>query len=338
MAENQTVALLSLVSGRLDKYAQGNRSDPSLILGDDVREAAAELWQTAIGDPSDCVAVPYDVVEILGWLHWNRYGELPVGRDRYDLQVAAAMFLHIFKVDPEAVPDDLREVLADEGAVMDIPDSLGRPALMAIYGNYPDAFAPHVRTGPDWQFREASAILRAARNGDRADLDRAIFLLRSSASAVPHDDPSRADVLSSLGNALQRLIVRAKDPVSQDKAVEVAQAVAAEHPTSPMILNDLAIALASRGRTSGNLRDVEDAIDASRDAVELASPKDRNYVTFLANLAASLEAKYRRTGNRSDLDACVETYLAAAEVVPDDHPNRASLIAKVGQILQESAR
>ena len=221
---------------------------------------------------------------------------------------------------------------------MDIPDSLGRPALFTVRSTYPDVFDPDVRTGPDWQFREASAILRAARNDDKADLDRAISLLRSSASAVPHDDPSRAGILSSLGNALQLRIVRAEDPVSQDKVVEVAQAVAAEHPTSPMMLNDLAIALASRGRTRGNPNDIDDAIDASRAAVELASPKDRNYVAFLANLAASLEAKYRRTGNRSDLDACVEIYLAAAEVVPDDHPNRASLISKVGQILQESAR
>jgi hypothetical protein len=336
MAENQVGELLSLVRERLDRYVQGDRSDPSLILGDEVMEAAAELWRSASEETPYGVAVPYDVVEALGWLHWNCYAALPVGRDRYELQVAAAMFVHIFKIDPGAVPDDLREVLADEEAVMDIPDSLGRIALLAVQSasGYPGAFDPTVRTGPGWDFREASAILGAARKDNSADLDRAISLLRSSANAAPHDDPSRTSILSSLGNALQLRIVRAEDPVGQDKAVDVARAVAAEHPTSPVMLNHLAIALASRGRTRGNLSDLDDAIAASRVAIEMASPKDRNYVTFRANLAASLETRYHLTGSRSDLDACVDAYLTAAGAVPHDHPHRAGLLAKVGQITQ----
>jgi hypothetical protein len=329
MVESQTGGLLSLVRERVDRYVQGGRSDPSLILSDDVMEAAAELWRSAIEDPPGG-AVSYEVVKALGWLHWNRFAALPVGRDRYDLQVAAAMFVHIFKIDPELVPEDLREVLVDEEAIMDIPDDFGIPALLTVQRTYPDAFGPHVRTGPDWQFCEGAAILHAARNGDRADLDRAIFLLRSSANATPHDDPSRAGILSSLGNALQLRIVRAEDPGDQDKVVDVAKAVAAEHPTSALMQNYLAIAFARRGRTS----DIDDAIVASRTAIEMASPKDRNYVTFLANLAASLETRYHRTGDRSDLEACVEAYLTAAGAVPDDHPHRAGLLAKASEVMQ----
>ncbi len=337
MAENQTGELLSLVGERLNRYMQGDPLDPSLILDDDIMEAAADLWRSAIEETPHRGTVPYDVVETLGWLHWHRYMALPVGRDRNDLLLAVAMFVHIFKINPEAVPDepsDLREVLADEEAVMDIPDLLGRPAFFTVQNTYPDAFGPQVRTGPSWQFHEASAILNSARKDDKADLDRAISLLRNAANAVPHDDPSRARILSSLGNALQLCIVRAEDPADQDKAVDVARAVAAEHPTSPVIRNHLAMALASRGRTSGNRSDLEDAIAASRAAIEMVSPKDSNYVTFNANLAASLETMYHLTGSQSDLDACIEVYLTAAGAAPKDHPHRKRLLAKVGQMTQ----
>src|SRR5215472_12712891 len=190
MAENHTGELLSLVRERLNRYVQGDASDSSLILDDDLMEAAAELWRSAIEETPHGGAVPYDVVKTLGWLHWYRYMALPVGRDRNDLLLAAAMFVHIFKINPEAVPDepsDFREVLADEDAVMDIPDLLGRPALFTVQNTYPDAFGPQVRTGPDWQFHEASAIVNSARKDDKADLDRAISLLRDAANAVPQD-------------------------------------------------------------------------------------------------------------------------------------------------------
>ena len=276
-----TSELLAAVNERFDSYARGGRSDPSLVLGDDVTEAAAELWRSVIKE-SSTGAVPFQVVLALAWLHWARYCALPTGKDRNDFQIATVMFGHIFAIDPRSVPDELRDILSDAANCLRVTDSLGisaRYSQSAVLSAYPGALELEVRTGPYWQVAEASAIVRDAKKNDwTADLDHAIYLLRAAANVMPHADPSWASTLSSLIDALELRFERAGDPADQDEAVEVAHAAVAEYPANSLLLYSLAVALNDRGRKSGSLGDLDEAIAASRGAVEMTSSEHSNYV------------------------------------------------------------
>ena len=94
-----------------------------------------ELWRSAIQAPPPG-AVPYEMVQALALFHWNRHDAAPNELDLYDLQVAAVMFAHIFKVDPESMPEQLRGVLANEVDVMSVQGELGSPAWSSVETSY----------------------------------------------------------------------------------------------------------------------------------------------------------------------------------------------------------
>src|ERR1051326_4801688 len=104
-------ALVDAVHGGCVKYAEGGWADASLVLCDEAVEQAGELWAAALADPPEGV-VPFKVINALAWLHWRRYSGLPEGRDRDELQVSTALFAHLYRIDPELVPEELRDVLA----------------------------------------------------------------------------------------------------------------------------------------------------------------------------------------------------------------------------------
>ena len=172
--------LRAFVEARVVRYSQDDRADPSLILDEDVAEAAIELWRSAIQPP-----VPIEVIEIIAWLYWYRYKALPTGQDRDDLQVATVMFAHIFRFDPESVPVELREFVSDFSNVLQMEDNASIPAshpMSAVDKGFEyalDIANTMIATGPDWQIGKASAILHRASKDDRsADLGHAISLLQ----------------------------------------------------------------------------------------------------------------------------------------------------------------
>lgn len=320
--------LLAIIRERIVRYLQGDRADPSLILGENVTEASIELWRSAIRPP-----VPIEVIEIIALLYWLRYQALPTGQDRDDLQVATVMFAHIFKFDPESVPGELREFVSDFNNVLQMEDNASIPASHPMstvdkaFEYALDIADTMIVTGPDWQIDKASAILqRASKDDSSANLGRAIALLQSAVGVLSHDHPDRADALARLSNAFELRFERAGNPADQCEAVEIARTAATEYPTSAVTLARLGVKLNNRGRNKKDPADHEAAIAAFRTALDNTSADDPSYVSLLASLAISLANKFDCTDSLPDLDAAVEAYQAAADAAPDDYPQRAKIL------------
>ena len=199
-------SLVDAVHGRFVKYAEGGWADGSLVLSDEAADEARELWSAAVGQ-SPAGAVPFKVVNALAWLHWCRYYALPEGEDRDELQVATALFAHLYRIDPALVPEELREVFA-AGSDHAMQDGVGIPALFPssyVGQRYPSVRTRAVADGPDWWEHRAAALLRDA--GDepsQESLDEIVDLLRQAYAEYPDDSAERKRCGSSLAAVLRR--------------------------------------------------------------------------------------------------------------------------------------
>jgi hypothetical protein len=174
--------LVDAVHGRFVRYAETGWADASLVLCDEAADQAGELWKAAVEEPPEGV-VPFKVINALAWLHWCRYYALPEGQDRDELQVSTALFAHLYRIDPELVPEELRDVF-EAGDDHAMEDSVGIPALFPssyVGKRYPSARIRAVADGPDWWEQRAAAVLREAGTEPPTGVfDEAIELLREA--------------------------------------------------------------------------------------------------------------------------------------------------------------
>ncbi|KAJ6556868.1 CHAT domain-containing protein [Mycena vulgaris] len=95
------------------------------------------------------------------------------------------------------------------------------------------------------------------------------------------------------------------------------------HPDLARQLQHLGVSFTDRYKTSGNLEDLEAALQNNRAAVA-QTPKDHpDLAQRLQNLAVSLRNRYRRSGNLDDLEAALENKKAALAQTPKGHPDLA---------------
>ncbi len=213
-------ALLDAVQGRFTAFAEGGWSDPSLVLADEATDQAHALWAAAVAE-SPAGAVPFEVVHALAWLHWSRYYVLPDGQDRNDLQVATALFTHLYRIDPQLVPEELLEVFT-AGSEHAMEDNAGIPALFPasyVGQRYPSARTRAVAEGPDWWEQRATTMLRdAGTDAEAADLDAAIDLLRQAYAGYPADSGERRRCGAHLAGVLRRRFERTGERANLDEA------------------------------------------------------------------------------------------------------------------------
>ena len=227
-------SLLADLQQRLVTYMRGDRTDPTLVLSDEAEANGRELWRVARSTSPDG-SVPFDVVHTIALLHYFRYAALPLGQDRSDLQAALVLFAHVYRVDPELVPNHLLEMrLSDDNDEPVIPDNvahvpdgfLGRGAFEPeSYSSYPSSYFSEVGDGPDWWTRQAAVILRRKQTAEDPDaLDFAIDLLRSAVDATPVGDPARVAQLIHLGDALGRRYDRSRNEADLEEAITAGRA------------------------------------------------------------------------------------------------------------------
>lgn len=142
------------------------------MLAEEAEANARELWRAAQA-ASPGLSVPFDVVYAIALLHFYRYAALPLGQDRNDLQVALVLFAHIYRVDPELVPNHLLQMqTSDDDDELVLPDNVGLvwdhslmfPAFPDAYSsrNYPFSDG-EIIVGPDWWMRQADVLLSEPR-------------------------------------------------------------------------------------------------------------------------------------------------------------------------------
>jgi hypothetical protein len=298
-------SLLADLHKRIVAYARGGSTDPMLVLSDEAEANARDLWRAAQSASLDG-SVPFDVVNTIAWLHFHRYAELPVGQDRKDLQAALVLFAHVYRVDPELVPNHLLQMrYSDYNDELVIPDNarhvpdgfLGRHAFEPesySSSSYPASSLSEVSDGPDWWTRKAELILQREQTaGDPDDLDFAIDLLQSALSTTPFGHPDRPAQLTNLCGALGRRYERSKD-----------------------------------------LADLVEAITVARAALETSPDRHPDRAGMLSNLCLILRLRFERVGDLADLEEAIRAGYAAVEATPADHPSRAGFESNLARALQ----
>jgi CHAT domain-containing protein len=85
-----------------------------------------------------------------------------------------------------------------------------------------------------------------------------------------------------------------------------------------MSLSELLVALVTRFRLTGNLADLDEAIEVGRRAAEATPDGDPDQAMVLSNLGGVLRMRFGQAGDLSDLDEAIEYGRRAAEAMPDD--------------------
>lgn len=90
--------------------------------------------------------------------------------------------------------------------------------------------------------------------------------------------------------------------------------------------------------TLRNMADLDEAIEAARQAVD-ATPQDHpDRFKYLNNFGLLLRDRFSRTGTMVDLKEAIERVRLTVNVTPQDHPDRATSLNNLGFLLGDSFR
>ena len=90
------------------------------------------------------------------------------------------------------------------------------------------------------------------------------------------------------------------------------------HPIRAAALSNLGASLCSRYEYGGDSSDLDAAVRAGQQAIELTAGNDHERASGLSNLAASLARRFERDGDQADLDAAIVRGHEALEAAPAD--------------------
>jgi tetratricopeptide (TPR) repeat protein len=302
--------LIAKVRGRLQR-SEAER-DPAAVLDSDALAEVAELMRVAGGPDADPEAA-----HVAGWLHWVRYQALDPPQDQQDLAAALGLFAPVYQVRPESLPDRVRAHFQSQAS--------GSPEAIAGQASV--------------------ALQEALRTGDLAVLDRAVELLRQARVAVPEDHPYHLEVLSNLAVALRNRFQGTGRLADVDEAITLLRVASvgqepagrpgpAGRPRSAVMLANLGNALLARFERTGDLADLDEAVNAGRAAVSAVSEGDPDGDLALSSLGNILQTRYERTGRLADLDEAVIMGQAAANAVAPGHPKRIAYLSNLGNCLR----
>ncbi|GAA2996070.1 CHAT domain-containing protein [Actinokineospora diospyrosa] len=277
----------------------GRDSDPATVLDEAGSELLAHAWELARS-----TEISAWTAFVLARFHWCRYIALPDGHDQRDFSVAVELFTELRRIDPDAVPPPILDLLR---SMEDDPGSAYNDSGARLYGLFEET-------------------------GDGAALDDAITMFTKALAACPADAPNRGWYLSNASGAhLSRFDV-AGDPADLDTAIGFgAQAAAAPgaDENRAAAMSNYAIALRTRHEVAGALEDLEAAIDAIRAAIG-ALPAGHPHVNgYLSSLATTLRTRFERSHQRADIDEALATAQRALDTAPPDDAERPSYLSSL---------
>jgi CHAT domain/Tetratricopeptide repeat len=335
------------------------------VLAPEALEEAGALLARVLGSDDD---PDLEVLRAVGELYWLRVQALPVDEWDEDLRMAALLYQPVYQADPDAVPEQLRSLYAEQGRRPKKREKKregGRVDPAACTGQGAELF--------DWFLR----------NGDLEALEKAVHLFRTALSAVPEDHPMYGPCLSNLHAAASALadetgdadvlreavsagltlleVVDERDPEYPHhasevglslrslfertgvvsvlrKSVELARAAAAatrgDGPIRAGRLSHLGVVLQMLHEHAGDARAIDEAITAGRDAVAAMPVDDPDRATCLSNLGNTLRVAFEASGDTAMLREAVAVGRAALESTPESDPGRAESMSSLGGTLQ----
>jgi tetratricopeptide (TPR) repeat protein len=101
------------------------------------------------------------------------------------------------------------------------------------------------------------------------------------------------------------------------------------------VLNGAGRNLLQRYRTLGQQDDIDSALAACQQAINLIPADSPDRASMLTNLSTILHARYERTGNLADLHQAIEVLRYAVDLSSSSSPDRASILSKLAVRLRE---
>lgn len=148
--------------------------------------------------------------------------------------------------------------------------------------------------------------------------------------------PILAELAIPAATSLLEQTLPSADPALLARTTDLWQrilaATSAGHPSRPVILNNLGIALKERFEHTGATADLDAAIEASQQAVQATPPGDPSRAGRLSNLGIALRERFERTGAMADLGAAITAFGEARQDTPANHPNYATILSKPSQV------
>ncbi|TYK46940.1 CHAT domain-containing protein [Actinomadura decatromicini] len=170
--------------------------------------------------------------------------------------------------------------------------------------------------------------------GDPADLDAAVEAGLAAVTGWP-DHPDHAAMASDLDRALRTKAAHTDRASDLDKRI----ASLCASPGNAARLSEFGGLLMARFQHSGDPADLDDAVQALRDAVASANPA--HAAEQLAKLSDALRLRFVRTGREQDLLEAVEAARTGLAAAPDDHPDlrgRRSTLARALAALRDGGQ
>lgn len=177
--------------------------------------------------------------------------------------------------------------------------------------------------------------LRAAGTADTEDLDEVVGAhQRAVTGAGDSQVEAKARALADLAEALSRRAKQTGAAADADAAITAARAAALTTPQGHSELRrrlgNAGVILGERFRDRGTLADLDEAIDFTRRATEIAATDDEaRLIMIFANLAALLATRFKHSGDRADIDGTIAAIGKAEEILSRGHQWSANLLSNL---------
>jgi CHAT domain len=147
---------------------------------------------------------------------------------------------------------------------------------------------------------------RYNRTGAETDLDELINVRRQAVDLVPADDPLRGDLLRMLAAGRLLRFQQLRDVADLEEMIKVGRRAAEaglDEGRSALLYSNLCFGLHYRYLLRGVARDISDAVEYGRLAVQNAGPDHPFRSGCLANYSAALLRRFELLGHEADLEA-----------------------------------
>lgn len=190
--------------------------------------------------------------------------------------------------------------------------------------------------------------LRFERTGSMDDLNSAVNAMNDATALAIESHSDRIRYLNTLGVTLKIRFLRSGSMNDVNAAVRAfgdAVALSRDHspdsypsPDQAGLLQNLGNALRDRFERTGSLHDLNEALEAANDAVQMSPENHPGRAQRLSIFAIVLFSRFRRTGSTEDLNSAVTAIQNAIELTPTYCPARLQCLSILGVALRRRFR
>ncbi|GII60832.1 CHAT domain-containing protein [Sphaerisporangium krabiense] len=181
-------------------------------------------------------------------------------------------------------------------------------------------------------------LRRFERDGDPADLERAVALLQDALREARPGSPGHLVVLVNLSAALHARAELAGTPEGFTAVVDLLSQARADHlaggPHLADLHGNLGNALHARHDLTGDPADLDAAVAAHTAAVEAMDPADPARASRLSNLGLIVQSRFERAQDDADLEASLVLHAEAVAAVPPGDRDRPRYLSNQGLALR----